>query len=126
MQIQIGPIHYDVVLVPELANGEATLHGDINHARCRIRICADDSPQLQHVTLWHEVLHGILHLAALDDHSEQLIIALAYGIVQALRDNPVLHGGLDLSKVNPSEIRKQPSRSFQEALCEPDIPQRHR
>ncbi len=93
MQIQIGPIAYKVVKVKELASEAGLLHGDINFAHCRIRLDAGDHPQRQHQTLWHEVLHGILHGAGIrDDHDEQQIEALAHGIIQALHDNPILRG----------------------------------
>jgi ssRNA-specific RNase YbeY (16S rRNA maturation enzyme) len=91
MQIKIGPISYDVVEVSELASDAGMLHGDINFSKCRIRLDADDNAQRQHQTLWHEVLHGILHGAGIrDGHSEQQIEALAHGIIQVLQDNPLL------------------------------------
>jgi hypothetical protein len=91
MHIQIGPIVYTVVEVEELASEHGLLHGDINHGKCRIRLSADDDRQRQHQTLWHEILHGILHGAGIrDDHDEQQIEALAHGIIQVLRDNPSL------------------------------------
>jgi len=72
MHIQVGPISYKVVKVKELASEHGLLHGDINFNRCRIRLDADDHAQRQHQTLWHEVLHGILHQAGIrDDHDEQ-------------------------------------------------------
>lgn len=88
-EIRIGAIAYQVATVEELADGQ--LHGDINFGKCRIRIAADGDVQKQHVTLWHEVLHGILYQAGMTDQDEQTIDALAYGIVQVLRDNPKLH-----------------------------------
>ena len=91
MHVQIGPIVYRVAKVKELADVPGPLHGDINHGRCRIRISAEDDAQRQHQTLWHEVIHGILHGAGIrDDHDEQQIEALSHGIVQVLRDNPHL------------------------------------
>lgn len=96
MRVQIGPISYQVTKVKELAGDVGALHGDINFSKCRIRLEANDDPQRQHQTLWHEVLHGILHGAGLrDDHDEQQIEALTHGIIQALRDNPNLRGPSD-------------------------------
>ena len=93
-EVQIGPITYRVELVEELhEQGQGRyLYGDIHYGRCRIRIDAELDPQVQCLTLWHEVLHGILNGAGIDsaDHDEQQIDALAHGIVQALRDNPGL------------------------------------
>ena len=91
VQIQIGPIAYEVVEVAELAGaGPSSLCGDIDTMRCHIRINADMAAPTKRVTLWHEVLHGILFAAGLSDHDEQLVDALAHGIVQVLRDNPEL------------------------------------
>ncbi len=43
------------------------------------------------MTLWHEILHGILNGAAqTEEHNEAHIDALAHGIIQVLRDNPQL------------------------------------
>lgn len=91
MHIQIGPLTYQVVEVPELASASGSLYGDIDYGKCRIRICAESDPQIKLVTLWHELLHGILAGAAhTEDHNEAHIDALAHGIVLALRDNPQL------------------------------------
>lgn len=93
-QVQIGPIVYTVVEVEELHEEGAGrfLYGDIHYGKCRIRVDADLDPQAKHLTLWHEILHGILNGAGIDsaDHDEQHIDALAHGIVQVLRDNPGL------------------------------------
>lgn len=85
MHIQIGAIAYELVETP-LDN----LHGDISTIRCRIRIDADQDSQAKRVTLWHEIIHGILYGAGLREHDEQVVDALAHGIVQVLRDNPQL------------------------------------
>ena len=91
MQVQIGPINYAVVMVDELAGDTGPLHGDFDPSKCRIRLDAGDNPQRQHQTLWHEVLHAILHSAGIrEGHDEQQIEALSHGIVQVLRDNPEL------------------------------------
>lgn len=92
MQIQIGPISYQVVEVPELASARSgQLYGDINYEKCRIRIASESDPQIKLVTLWHEIFHGILNGAAqTEEHNEAHIDALAHGIIQVLRDNPQL------------------------------------
>lgn len=92
MHIRIGSVSYAVRLVEELAGDSRALYGDINYGRCRIRVSADMDAQVQRVTLWHEVLHGILNNAAITEHPEQLIGALAHGIIQVLNDNPILRG----------------------------------
>ena len=88
MQIKIGPILYDVLEVHELCGEAGSLCGDLNTSRTRIRINADDDSQVQVVTLWHEILHGILYTAGIRDHDERLIDALAHGLVQVISDNP--------------------------------------
>jgi len=47
-------------------------------------------PSIRRVTLWHEIVHGILYAAGQTDHDEVLTDAIAHGIVQVLRDNPEL------------------------------------
>ncbi len=104
MQVQIGPILYDVLRIPELASDAGSLCGDFSFSRARIRINADDDPQCQVVTLWHEVIHGILYTAGLRDHDEQIIDALAHGLVQVLSDNP------EIVPFRPVAPRKQSKR----------------
>lgn len=91
-QVQIGPLSYRVVEVRELASAaHGALYGDIDYSKCRIRIAQESDPQIKDVTLWHEILHGILAGAAhTEDHNEEHIDALAHGIIQVLRDNPEL------------------------------------
>jgi hypothetical protein len=88
MEIQIGPIVYEVLYIPELCGPNGSLCGDISSSKARIRINADDDPQVQVVTLWHEVIHGILFSAGITEHDEVHVDAMAYGLVQVLRDNP--------------------------------------
>lgn len=89
MEIKIGPVLYQVLYVPELASAEhGALCGDFNAAKARIRINADDDPQVQIVTLWHELLHGLLYTAGIREHDEQVIDALAHGLIQLLTENP--------------------------------------
>lgn len=85
MRIQIGPISYKVVEtdIPSIC-------GDINTVKCCIRLNKAMKPDIRKVTLWHEVIHGILYAAGQTDHDEVLTDAIAHGIVQVLRDNPEL------------------------------------
>jgi hypothetical protein len=86
MQVKIGPIRYDVV------ETEINTHtcGETDVMKCRIRINAGMHPDIAKVTLWHEIIHGILFAAGLTDHDEQVTDAIAHGIVQVLADNPEL------------------------------------
>jgi len=90
MQIIIGAIAYEVIEVAELASEHGTLCGEISSTKCRIRIDADMAAPVKQVTLWHEIIHGILFNAGYREHDEQQIDALAYGLMQVLRDNPIL------------------------------------
>jgi len=93
MRVQIGPITYDVVEVSELTGaGPSSLCGDLDTMKCRIRINADMAPAAKRVTLWHEIVHGILFAAGITDHDEVLVDALGHGLTQVLRDNPALRG----------------------------------
>lgn len=92
--IQIGPVAYAIVLVKKLIGPFGRRCGECDPARARIKIDSKLDPQIQDVTLWHEIVHAILFGAGVpgDEHNEQQIDALAYGIVAALRDNPILRG----------------------------------
>jgi hypothetical protein len=84
--VRIGCIEYSINLVaqPEL-DGEPKL-GTIDYRKLEIEIDEEMHPDVQIVTLWHEILHGIddQHNLGLTDGKTD---ALAYGIVQVLRDN---------------------------------------
>ena len=85
--VQIGPIQYSVQQW-KLKNA----CGDTTYAKSRIRISNDLSEGVQAVTLWHEIVHGILFGAGFyaGFHDEHTIDALAHGLVDVLRDNPEL------------------------------------
>lgn len=91
----IGAVCYEVVYEPDLHfvdddGKKQTLYGQINHPTARIRINAEHAPDMQTATLWHEALHGILEQAGMDDHPEDAIRILGYGIVRLIMDNPGL------------------------------------
>ena len=85
MHVRIGPINYELQLVPDLnENGKTT--GAIRYRDCIIVLDADLSPQARVQTLWHEVLHGIMgHLNIKDD--EAMIDRLSYAVMELLQDN---------------------------------------
>ena len=94
-KLQIGCICYDVKEKTDLhsvndAGAKQWLHGHILYADAEIRIGYEQAPDMKVATLWYEALHGILNQAGQDDHSEEIIIALGYGIVRLIRDNPEL------------------------------------
>lgn len=85
-KVKIGGTDYQVQLVERLKDDE--LYGDIDHMTSRIRINSGATAACQEVTLWHEIVHGILAHAGYEKHSEPMVIAIAYGVCQVLRDNP--------------------------------------
>lgn len=94
-KLKIGAVTYSVKLKDDLHTvqddgGKLALHGHILWSSAEIRIAAEQVPDMKLCTLWHEALHGILQNAGHDEHPESAIIALGYGIVQLIRDNPEL------------------------------------
>jgi hypothetical protein len=91
--VKIGAMTYKVELVQDLHLGEGDerkdLHGQIWQDKLQIDVEADQNEQMQIATVLHEALHGILNHAG-QDHEERLIIALGFGLVQFIRDNPKL------------------------------------
>jgi hypothetical protein len=93
--LKIGAVKYTVKERDDLHTTsddgrKLALHGHIVWASAEIRIASDQTDDMKVCTLWHEALHGILQNAGQDDHPEALIIALGYGIVALLRENPQL------------------------------------
>lgn len=90
-RIRIGAIDYDVREVISLRNDDdERLDGQIDYVECVIRTVVSCSEQMRRVILWHEILHGILTQAGIEEQPEALIDVIAYGVTQVLRDNPVL------------------------------------
>lgn len=90
--IRVGPIRYWVQLVRDLhdeANRDK-LDGHIAYKEGTIKIEAKGSDQQYRVVAWHEVLHGIAQERLPTQPSEEVIDAFAYGVMQALQDNPWL------------------------------------
>ncbi len=94
-KIQIGCVGYTVRLLDDLHKVDDVgvkkwLHGHILFADSEIRIANDQSDDIKLVTMWHEILHGILNNAGQTDQPEALIEAISFGLVQLIRDNPKL------------------------------------
>jgi len=87
-KVKIGAIVYDVVIEETL--GDSGYAGQLRVHRSQIAISAQLQSQFAQVTLWHEIVHGILANAgvAIADHNEELIEKIAYGVLQVLVDNP--------------------------------------
>lgn len=93
--VKIGAVHYSVAEIKDLhrLDGDGRkqwLHGQIIHADASIKIEDDQALMVKRATLLHEIMHGILHRAGFEEHPETAIIALGYGLLEVLRDNPAL------------------------------------
>lgn len=92
--LKIGPITYEVREIGDLhsiVEGQRQwLHGAIVWKAAEIHIAHDQVDEVKVTSLMHEALHGILNNAGQNDQPEEMILALGYGVVQLLRDNPAL------------------------------------
>ncbi len=85
--IRVGAVDYMVYQVRGLrADGEDCL-GTVRYGPSEMELDAGMGEQHRRVTAWHEVLHAIVRQAGHDDLPEPVVDALAYGIVEVLRDN---------------------------------------
>ncbi len=90
--VKIGAVTYNIKELDDLhdVDGEGRkvyFHGRIDYSEALVKIAEDQAHDVKVVTLWHELLHAILKNAGYDDHSETHIDALAYGLIQVMRDN---------------------------------------
>lgn len=83
--IRVGPVTYTLIRDPALGADGAL--GTVNTNRQEIRLAAGMASERERIELWHEVIHAILFGAGIDEHDEQVVGALAHGIVAALKDN---------------------------------------
>ena len=89
-QVKIGLITYDITYDPRCAAD--SLLGRIALLEGKIEIRPDMSPTVERITLWHEIMHGILFQVGIKEHEERVLDALAHGILQLIEDNPALVG----------------------------------
>lgn len=85
--IRIGTVDYIVTVVSGLMDGDVNLNGHIVYNQSEIRVEQDMTPLMKYIIIWHEVIHGILEQAGIDEHDENVVVALAYGIANVLRCN---------------------------------------
>ena len=91
--VKIGPIGYTIREVRGLRSDDDTeLLGEIDYSACVIKLDRTANVQCKRVTLLHEVIHGILTNAGVQEHDESLIDAIAFGLYGVLRDNDELAG----------------------------------
>lgn len=85
-QIRIGPITYTVKQVEQLTDDGKQMLGLIHYNTALIEIDATMPDAVRLVTFWHEVVHGICHAAGVE-HSEGVVQALSYGLVDLFERN---------------------------------------
>lgn len=94
-RVLIGPISYSVKEIDDLHSVDDEgkkkwLHGHIMYADALIKVANDQSDDMKITTVWHELLHGIMDQAGIDEHPESLIRMLGYALVRLVQDNPEL------------------------------------
>ena len=103
MKIKIGPITYKVNFYNNLMSSETgrMLHGEARHVQPEIALNKGNESDIQHLTLWHEVLHCFEAVYGDLEMTEDSVNRLSAYIVMALKENPVLRGeNVDLNKPN--------------------------
>ncbi len=86
--VKIGPVVYTVVENQRFP--QDSLVGQIRYLEQVIEIQPKMGDTITEVTLWHEMLHGILFAGGFREQNEQMLDVLAYGIVRLLQDNEFL------------------------------------
>lgn len=94
--IIIGPLTYAIVFETRMfrVNEDGStnwIDGRIEYGKAVVKLNSELADQSVVPVLWHELLHGILDNAGQHVQPEGIIEALANGITQLLRDNPLLY-----------------------------------
>lgn len=90
--IRIGGVDYEVHKQDTVIMGNQLCNGRIDFERSLITLRDDIGTQFQGITLWHEILHGIINhseaeLGISEEREEHVIRVLSRGIYQVLQDN---------------------------------------
>lgn len=88
--IRINGVEYTINDVENLNDGAHVLYGNVTWEDSTIRLKSDQGHQHKCITLWHEILHALIHHGTLtldDDVEESICETLGYGIYQVLQDN---------------------------------------
>lgn len=87
--MRIGCINYTIVIADSLVDEEGNeIFGQCAYDTSEIQILSRLSAQTKLATLWHEIVHAILIDCGYADHDEQMVSALAHGILSVLKNNP--------------------------------------
>lgn len=94
-KIRIGVIDYAIKEYSDLHQFDSEdrrqwLNGQIMFQSCVIKVEHDATDQRKAVTVVHEALHGILEQAGVIEHPEPILIALGFGVVSLIQNNPAL------------------------------------
>lgn len=95
--IKVGAVRYSVIEKTDLHSVDSDerkvfLHGQIVYDAAEIRVCHEQSQDVKVAAVLHESIHAILNQAGHQEHSEAMVVALGYGLLALLRDNPELVG----------------------------------
>lgn len=113
--IKIGALMYQICWKHRPRFNNKFVAGVINYFDQRIDTYVGLSSEAEWVNLWHEIIHGILHNAGIDNHDESMVNALAHGICQILVDNPVVHQPIAIEdRTIPEDI--EPTTPLEEEL----------
>lgn len=86
--IQIGPMTFTIKEIRNLNDTAHDLNGSVDLSECVIKVREGIDPQVKFETIWHEAIHVILEQAGIPNHKEKIVTALAYGIINLLKQNP--------------------------------------
>lgn len=90
--IRIGGVDYEIQKQDTVIMGNQLCNGRIDFEGSVITLRDDIGTQFQGITLWHEILHGIINhseaeLGINEEREENIIRVLSRGIYQVLQDN---------------------------------------
>lgn len=94
--VRIGPMKYDIKMVGDLhlidEEGDKRECSGLHSPYLQlIQLNADNPNEYNLATLIHEITHGILESAGQKgEHPEPLVNAIAYGMLDLMRQNPRL------------------------------------
>lgn len=87
-KIKIGSITYKVMYHDQLLDEDDNpLNGQIDFDELIIHMDKSLKKELNKVILIHECIHGILNNAGQEDHDEQYINIISYGIMDLIKNN---------------------------------------
>lgn len=87
-KVRIGAFDYKVQYEEQLS--EIGLCGRIQLLHGIIDMRPGMSADVERMVLLHEVMHGYLFHAGIQEHDERHLDVLAHGVAQIIRDNPEL------------------------------------